>query len=131
VTAEQISVLLGILSQQVLALERLASAVERLAPAAAAPNYTHPLENFKAFDWGSIGAKVERSDSFGPAIVSWGGQQFFRRSPQNKFGEAIWYSRCVGKDDAGENSYERLITFKPLSKTQVEPVPERVTRFVK
>ncbi len=35
--------------------------------------------------------------------------------------------RSVGKDDNGDHRYERLITFKPLSK--VEPVPERVSRL--
>lgn len=73
---------------------------------------------------------VERSDQYGAAIVSWRGVQFVRRSPSNKFGEAIWFSRCVGKGDDGSNIYERLITFRPLSKTEVEPLPEKVRRLV-
>ena len=128
-TDQQFETLLAILSQQTLALERLASAVERLAPAAA-PNYTRPLEGFKVFDWEIIGATVERCDQYGPAIVTWNSQQFYRRSPNNKFGEAIWYSRCVGKGEDGENRYERLITFKPLAKSQVEPIPDRVNRYI-
>lgn len=130
-TPQQFDAILAILSQQTLALERLADAVERLAPTTTtAPNYIYSLESFKIFDWASIGATIERSDQYGPAIVSWRGQQFVRRSPSNKFGEAIWYSRCVGKDENGENKYERLITFKPFSKTEVEPIPEKVMRIV-
>lgn len=127
-TSEQFQTLLAMLSQQTLVMERLANAVERLGKDTAAPNYTCPLEDFKTFNWESIGGSVERSDQYGPAIVSWGGQQFIRRSPTNKFGEAIWYSRCVGKDETGENRYERLITFKPLSKIEVEPLPDGVAR---
>ena len=128
---QQVELWLEIQHRQMVALERLADAVERLAPTStAAPNYTRPLETFKTFDWESIGATVERLDQYGPAIVSWRGQQFVRRSPSNKFGEAIWYSRCVGKDEVGENRYERLITFKPISKTEVEPLPEKVKRLV-
>lgn len=113
-----------------LALERLADALERMAPIAAAPNYQHPLEDFVGFDWASINATVDRLDQYGAAIVSWRGQQFVRRSPSNKFGEAIWFSRCVGKGDDGENKYERLITFKPVSRVEVEPVPDRIQRVV-
>jgi hypothetical protein len=32
----------------------------------------------------------------------------------------------TGKDENGENKYERLITFKPMSKVEVEPLPEKV-----
>ncbi len=119
-------------------LERIASATERTADSISqmaqsskteAPNLTAPLESFSSFDWTAIGATVERSDRDGAAIVSWRGLQFVRRSPSNKFGEAIWFSRCVGKDDAGENKYERLITFRPLAKVEVEPVPAKVARI--
>jgi hypothetical protein len=128
---QQVELWLEIQHRQMLALERIAEAVERLAPATtAAPSYTYPLESFTSFDWSSIGATVVQSDQYGAAIVNWKGQQYVRRSPSNKFGEAIWFSRCVGKDDSGENRYERLVTFKPLSKTEVEPVPEKVRRLV-
>lgn len=113
-------------------MERIALALESMASAQApqrAPNYELPLERWKNFDWASIGARVERSDSFGPAIISWRGIQFARRSPANKYQEAIWFSRCIGKDERGENQYERLATFKPLS--AVEPVPERVSRLIR
>ncbi len=119
------------LGEQTKLLERIAVAVESQAMAnVAAPNYQHSLESFNQFNWASIGAAIERSDEYGAAIVSWRGQQFTRRSPQNKFDPAIWFSRCTGKDESGENRYERLITFKPLSKQEVEPVPDKTARFV-
>lgn len=130
-TPEQTELWLEIQNRQMLALERIADSLERLTPTTTtAPNYTHPLESFKTFDWESIGATVERSDQYGPAIVSWRGQQFVRRSPQNKFQEIIFFSRCVGKSEDGSNIYERLISFKPLSRTEVEPLPEKVRRAV-
>ncbi|MEP0755614.1 single-stranded DNA-binding protein [Trichocoleus sp. Lan] len=111
-------------------VSRLADAVERMAPAnTVAPNYQRPLESFTKFDWASISATVERSDQYGAAVVNWHGQQFTRRSPSNKFGEAVWFSRCVGKSEDGQNVYERLITFKPVSKVEVEPLPNKVTRL--
>ncbi len=129
-TPEQIALLLDMQTRQLLALERLADAVERLAPTAiAAPNYSRSLESFATFDWHSIKATVERSDQHGAAIVSWNGALFVRRSPANKFGEAIWFSRCTGKDENGENKYEKLITFKPTSKIAVEPLPEKVLQL--
>lgn len=130
-TPEQTELWLSIQAQQLTALERIADALERLAPTSvAAPNYIKPLEQFADFDWATIGAAVDKSDQYGAAIISWRGQQFVRRSPQNKFGEAIWFSRCVGKDDQGENRYERLITFKPISNVEVEPVPEKILRLL-
>lgn len=89
------------------------------------PNYQHDLKAFSRFDWLAIGATVMERDRYGVSAVSWGGHEYKRRSPQNKFGEAIWFSRCTGKDDRGENEYKRLITFKrEISKA--EPLPERV-----
>ena len=110
-------------------LERMAIALDRLSPRTA-PNYQFPLEQFKNFDWSAIGATVEKSDQHGAAIVSWGGQQFIRRSPANKYDPAVWFSRCTGKAEDGSNAYERLITFKPLSKTEVDPLPDKVKRLV-
>lgn len=130
-TPEQVELWLEIQHRRLLALERIALAVEALAPLAlASPNYQHILEDFARFDWESIGATVQRSDQHGAAIVIWRGQQYFRRCPSNKFGEAIWFSRCTGKGEDGQNQYERLITFKPVSKREIEPVPEKVARFV-
>lgn len=126
-TPEQISLLLEIQHRQMVALERIAQCLEQHTPQVTyAPNYTFPLESFASFDWESIGATVERTDNYGAAIVSWRGNNFVRRSPNNKFGEIIFFSRCVGKDDQGENKYERLISFKPVS--EVEPLPDKVSR---
>lgn len=130
-TPEQTHLWLEIQHRQMVALERIADSISAIAPVStAAPNYQQPLESFARFDWESIGVTVERSDQFGAAVVSWRGLQFVRRSPSNKFGEAIWFSRCTGKNDNGENKYERLITFKAVSKVEVEPLPDKVTRFV-
>jgi hypothetical protein len=131
-TPEQIQAWLQIQQRQMLALEKMAVSLEKLTAAVeqltprTAPNYQYPLESFKSFDWSNIGATVERNDQHGAAIVLWRAQQFIRRSPSNKFGAAIWFSRCTGKAEDGSNAYERLITFKPLSKTEVEPLPEKV-----
>jgi hypothetical protein len=92
-----------------------------------APNYQSRIEDFQNFDWARIGATVEYSDGDGVAVVSWGGNQYLRRSAQNKFKPAIWFSRAVGKDENGENRYERLISFKQLA--EVEPLPDKVRRL--
>ena len=89
------------------------------------PSYQYDLSAFQGFDWESIGALVMERDRFGVAAVSWAGHTYIRRSPQNKFGEAKEFSRCTGKDENGENAYQRLITFKRRSSI-AEPVPERV-----
>ncbi|ARV57992.1 hypothetical protein BZZ01_04480 [Nostocales cyanobacterium HT-58-2] len=129
-TPQQIELWLEIQHRQMLALEKIADTLERLAPTnVPAPNYQYPLESFTRFNWESIGATVVTNDQYGAAVVSWRGKQFIRRSPSNKFGEAIWFSRCIGKDDSGENRYERLVTFKPISKVEVDPIPEKVTRL--
>ncbi len=130
-TPDQINLWLEIQNRQMQALERIANAVEQLLPSTTAPNYQKSLEEFSTFDWSSINATVERSDQYGAGVVSWRGQLYTRRSPDNKFGEAIWFSRCIGKDENGENQYERLITFKPLSKKEVEPLPEKVQRLMR
>ncbi|MGP1382994.1 MAG: single-stranded DNA-binding protein [Thainema sp.] len=101
--------------QQTALMERIAIALERMAPDDGAPNLQKSIEEFKGFDWPSIGARVVQSDQYGPAIVEWGGKQFTRRSPQNKFSAAIWFSRSTGvKDSEGRPIYERLISFKVL-----------------
>lgn len=112
-------------------LERIAEALERLAPSPVAPGYQFPLESWNSFDWRSIGAVIEQSDTHGPTVIRWHGLQFLRRAPANRYSEALWFSRCTGKDDQGENQYERLITFKPVSKLVVDPVPERVARLMR
>src|SRR5262245_35332531 len=63
-----------------------------------APNYRRPLSDYQDFDWASIGAIVLKEDRDGATEVEWNGQVFTRRSPQNSYDAAIWYSRSVGKD---------------------------------
>jgi DdrB-like protein len=82
-----------------------------------APNYQRPLSEYPTFDWPSIGATVLDRDRDGPTAVEWNGQVFTRRSPDNSFGSAIWYSRSAGKDSDGKNKYVRLITFKTHSES--------------
>ena len=127
-TPDQKELWLDIQFRQMQALERIANALERISPQTA-PNYQYPLESFKSFDWNSIQAKVIKSDQYGAAVVRWNGKQYIRRSPSNKYNPAVWFSRCTGKSDDGNNLYERLITFKPLSKAEAEPLPEKVRNF--
>lgn len=89
-TPDQVNLWLEIQQRQMQALERIADVLDRFAPTNA-PNYQRSLEEFRTFDWHSIGASVERTDQYGPAVVNWQGYQFIRRSPSNKFGEAICY----------------------------------------
>ncbi len=110
------------LQRQTELLERLITLVEqRPIPA---PNYEASLATFDRFDWQSIGAAVEEDDEDGVAVVRWRGHRYRRRSADNKFAPAIWFSRSLGKDEAGNNRYERLITFKTLAET--EPLPQKV-----
>ena len=81
------------------------------------PNYRRPLSDYQDFDWASIGAIVLKEDRDGATEVEWNGQVFTRRSPQNSYDAAIWYSRSVGKDSDGKNKYLRLITFKAPSES--------------
>lgn len=110
-------------------LRRIAVSLESIARAMApqhAPDYQHDLTDFPDFDWTSIGATVTFCDRDGAAVVTWGGHTYIRRSPHNKFDVAIWFSRCVGKEN-GELVYERLITFKRM-RSGVEPLPTRVSQ---
>lgn len=112
--------------EQIDLLQRVATALEKLAPPnPAAPNFVRPLAEFSVFQWEEIGARVLQRDLNGPTIVEWGGQPYSRRSPQNKYNPAIWFSRAVGKDEDGVK-YERLITFREFS--EIEPLPQKVEK---
>jgi hypothetical protein len=118
-TDEQFQLLMEVLIENNRLLKRL---IDLQAPQFA-PNYQKNLQHFETFDWASISATVEQRDRDGVAVVTWRGSQYLRRSAQNKFRPAIWFSRAIGKDEQGENQYERLITFKDA---EVEPLPEKV-----
>ncbi|MDJ0728249.1 MAG: single-stranded DNA-binding protein [Prochloraceae cyanobacterium] len=76
------------------------------------------LEEYQDFDWNSIGAKILDRDSDGVSAVSWHGKIYKRRSPENKFAPAIWFSRKQGND------YYKLITFKTIE--AAEPLSRKV-----
>lgn len=86
-------------------------------------SYSFSLEEFHGFDWSSIGAEIYARDSDGVSIVQFRGQRYTRRSAANKFEPAVWFSRATGKDAAGENQYEKLITFKAIP--QADPLPAK------
>lgn len=90
------------------------------------PNLQRPLEAYITFDWSSIDATVVKFDEYGVAIVEWGGRMWTRRSPENKFGSAIWFSRSAGRDEKGDNRYLRLITFREVS--DPEPIARSTER---
>ena len=120
-TDNQFQIIMDMLNQQLAVLNRIADALETEQ---AAPGYVQDLQDFANFDWSSIGANVNQADRDGVAVVTWRGHRYVRRSASNKFNPAIWFSRAVGKDDSGENRYERLITFKELA--EAEPLPDKV-----
>ena len=88
-----------------------------------APNLRRLLTDYPNFDWAAIGAVVKQRDDDGPALVEWRGNLYTRRT-NPKFGAEIWFSRATGRDEDGEVSYERLITF--AEPPAVEPLPKRV-----
>jgi hypothetical protein len=93
-----------------------------------APNYQRPLSEYPTFDWTSINATVLGEDSDGATSVEWSGQVFTRRSPSNRFSDAIWFSRCVGKDLDGNNKYVRLISFKNTA--EAAPIAPKARRSI-
>lgn len=91
-----------------------------------APNYQRQLNEYQNFDWGSIGAMILKQDEDGVSAVEWNGQVFVRRSPNNKYDAAIWFSRCTGKDADGNNRYVRLISFKAVN--EAEPIAAKAKK---
>ncbi|NJL01045.1 MAG: hypothetical protein HC838_17525 [Spirulinaceae cyanobacterium RM2_2_10] len=96
---------------------------------AAAPNFERQLSDFGDFDWASIQARVIERDRYGPTLVEWRGRQYKRRSPDNKFGAAIWFSRAIGKE-GDRVKYERLITFRSSDSDEVEPISRQAERWL-
>jgi len=101
-------------------LERIAIALERLVKLyeqqTQAPkvqtNLFAPISEFKTYNWERIGATVIQADNIGAHVVSVNDREYIRRSPENKFTTAIFFSRYIGLDGNGNKQYERLITFK-------------------
>ncbi|NJR71148.1 MAG: hypothetical protein HC771_22815 [Synechococcales cyanobacterium CRU_2_2] len=115
-------------------LEELNQGVRSLISAADAqkPFRTHykSIEAFASFDWASIGAVVVATDGDGPTVVEFQGEVFKRRSPQNKFDPAVWYSRSLGKDDAGTQQYQKLVVFKDLGGDAVDPINSKAKNAI-
>jgi hypothetical protein len=93
------------------------------------PNYQRPLSEYPTFDWPSIGATVLNRDGDGVTAVERNGQVFTRRSPSNKFAEAIWFSRHLGQDSDGNKRYARLITFRALN--DAEPIASKAKKAIR
>jgi len=94
-----------------------------------APNYQRTLSEYPRFDWSSIGATVLNRDGDGATAVEWNGQVFTRRSPSNKFAEAVWFSRHLGQDSDGNKRYARLISFRALN--DAEPIAAKAKRAIR
>lgn len=124
---EQFKNLLAVLQGIEFQLKRIADCKEETGEVET-PDIRTTLDRFTNFDWESIGAQVLASDEDGATMVSWRNKTYSRRSPQNKFESAIWYSRCTGKNPDGTNIYERLITFKEAA--EVDPLPRKVANLV-
>jgi hypothetical protein len=121
--------LIQLMAAQTAALGRIANALEAIALTnAPAPNFVKPISIYADFDFTRIGARVNARDPHGPTELEWGGYLWTRRSPQNKFGYAIWYSRATGKDADGNVKYARLISFKQMG--EAEPLPHKVEALV-
>src|SRR5262245_19291647 len=94
-----------------------------------APNYQRSLSEYPTFDWASIGATILNRDGDGATAVEWNGQIFTRRSPSNRFQEAVWFSRHLGQDSDGNKRYARLISFKALS--DAEPIAAKAKKAIR
>ena len=111
--------LLAVLNRIAFSLEKIANQGQPIEP-----NFVRPLVDFATFDWSSIGAEVVSTDEYGPTHVNFDGTIWTRRSPANKYDPVIFFSRAVGKDDAGNTRYLRLITFREIK--EAEPVSNRI-----
>lgn len=124
-------------SQVERALALLGSIAESLAKLADAanppepPDWVFPIEQYTLFDWAAHGVTVLATDSEGPTLVQYGGQNYKRRAPDNAYDPAVWYSHCIGKDEDGRNQYVRLVTFRKFKEDDVQPLGRKAERAVK
>jgi hypothetical protein len=122
-TLEEIRDALDELSATVRGLLQIAGQwAETLQPVE--PDIQRPLAAYPNFDWATIGARVLQADPDGATHVEWRGKIWTRRSPQNKFKKAIWYSRPTGTSESG-TTYAKLITFKEIA--DAEPLPQALS----
>jgi DdrB-like protein len=120
----------GILRTIAASLQGLASHLRQIAVSSnPAPNYQRPLSEYPTFDWPSIGATVLNRDDDGVTAVEWNGQVFTRRSPNNKFDAAVWFSRHLGQDSDGNKRYARLISFKAFG--DAEPITSKAKKAIR
>lgn len=111
----------------------IADSLSRLAgerDGESAPDWEFPIESYAGFDWVAHGAQVIARDGDGPTVVQWGGKNFKRRSPDNAFDPAIWFSHCIGKTEDGRNEYVRLVTFRKFKDDDVQPLGRKAERYV-
>lgn len=93
------------------------------------PNWRRPLEAYRNGWVVAIGAREVSSDAHGPSVVYWMGHYYTRRCGSNaKYGAAIWFSRSMGKNEADEPQYARLITFSDKATPTAEPLPDYVAQ---
>ena len=128
---DQFTQWIAIQERQAVALEKIARLLQQQLPRPPAPEYEAILENFPNFNWASMGAECVQRDNYGVSVVCWRGNLYQRRSPENAYGTAIYFSRGIGKDEQGRNLYERLITFKPASSINVRPISRDAEAYIK
>lgn len=121
--AERLLTLLGTITAS---LERIATGDQ---DPEAVPEWTYPIENFATFNWELHNIAILASDQDGPTVVQWQGKAYKRRSPENAYGAAIWYSRCTGKDTEDRNKYAKLLIFKPIA-DKIRPVSREVEKII-
>lgn len=91
------------------------------------PNWRRQLAAYKNGWVQQIGASEISRDAHGPTVVAWMGHCYIRRCGSNpKYGAAIWFSRPMGKNEADEPQYARLITFSDKATPTAEPLPSYV-----
>lgn len=90
-------------------LERIALGLEKSADTLmekSGPRYMGTVNEFKDFDWGSIGATILRRDRDNlPDLVKWKDQIYTRRAKTDQDSN-VWFSRHLS-----EGQYDVLIRF--------------------
>lgn len=110
-----------IIAESVVQIEHNMARMISAGPGNSSPNYYKRLSDFGAFDWSSIGASVVDEDRDGVSVVDYEGRMFTRRRGHADFDPVIYFSVCTGKNEKGDNQYNRLITFKEPGKAKRVP----------